>query len=322
MGFILIVVGLLGLSLSFMGANFGHDLTDSLAASLDAALETTADTLDTVEETLSQSRRTVDGVNSTVGQVQTTTANLALAIDDAQPMMEELALLVGEAIPDTISDVQDTIPNIAQTAKVVDDTLRLLSRLQIEETVPIINYDISIGLGVDYDPAIPFDEAVEEVGQGLEPIAKASGRLESEIETTGANMGLLSEDLKDLADRLGELNTELGDFRPLLDEYSTLVADMQSDIRAGQARLQEQAAAVKVATLLAAIWLGLFQLLPIYFGLELAMGYRMVRVVEGSAIVETQRATGSSQRHIAPGVGAGGDEQAETAAGDSRQEEA
>ncbi len=255
-------------------------MADSLAESLDVALESTSETLDTVEQTLEQSRQTVDSINGTVGQVQATTNNLSRTIDDTQPLFGELALLVGEAIPSTISDVQNTIPNIAQTAKVVDDTLRLLSKLQIEETVPIINYKISLGLGIDYDPEVAFDQAIEEVGSGLDPIAQASGNLESDLNMAGVNMEVLSQDLSELADRLGEMNDDMVAFRPLLDEYSSLVGEMQVNIADGQGRLDEQLATAKKVIVLVAVWLGLFQLLPIYFGLELASGNRMVRVIE------------------------------------------
>jgi ABC-type transporter Mla subunit MlaD len=279
-GIILILVGLMGLAICYVGVKSGQIAVDSLADSLDSALESASETLDTIEETIEQSRQTVDSINATVEQVQTTTEDLSTTIDDTQPILGELALLVGEAIPSTISDVQDTIPNIAQTAKVVDDTLRLLSKLQIEETVPIINYKISLGLGVDYDPEVAFDQAIEGVGDGLEPIAQASGNLESDLNTAGVNMEVLSQDLDELSARLGEMNSELAAFRPLLDEYSSLVVEMQNDISDGQKRLRDQVATAKQALLLVAIWLGLFQLLPIYFGLELALGNRLVRPAE------------------------------------------
>jgi ABC-type transporter Mla subunit MlaD len=286
-GIILILVGVMGVAICYLGARSGLGLADGLVRSFDAALDSTSETLNTVEETIEQSRQMVDSINGTVEKVQTTTSDLSTTIDDTQPLLGELALLVGEAIPSTISDVQNAIPNIAQTAKVVDDTLRLLSKLQIEETVPIINYQISLGLGVDYDPEVAFDQAIEEVGRGLDPIALASGNLESELNTSSANMDVLSQDLRDLADELGEMNSQLAAFRPLLDEYSSLVREVQADITGGQERLSEQLATVKKAIIVVAVWLGLFQLLPIFFGLELALGNRMVRVVEGPQPIPT-----------------------------------
>ncbi|HSG17883.1 MAG TPA: hypothetical protein VLE70_16380 [Anaerolineae bacterium] len=276
-GGVLILVGLSGLVFSYVGARMGREVVDGVAVSLDSAVETAAETLDTVEATLEQSRQTIASVNATVAQVQTTTENLSTTVDDSGPMLDELALLVGESIPNTIVDLQNTIPNIAQTAKVVDDTLRLLSKLQIEERVPIINYQISIGLGVDYDPEIPFDRAVEEVGNGLTPIAETSLNLENELNATGANMDMLGQNLGDLAHSLGEMNADLAGFRPLLDEYSSLVSDIQEDLATAQAKLNGQVAAVKRGVLLVAIWFALFQLLPIYFGFELVMGNRMVQ---------------------------------------------
>ena len=279
-GIVLILVGVSGLVLCFVGAQMGRELADRLAASLDSAMETANETLDTAEAMLEQSKQTVDSINATVGQVQMTTENLAETVDDSGPMLDELALLVGESIPKTIANLQNTIPNIAQTAKVVDDTLRLLSRLKIEERVPIINYDISVGLGVDYDPEVPFNQAVEEVGSGLEPIAEASRNLEDELIIAGANIDVLVQDLGDLAQSLEEMNANLAGFRPLLDEYSSLVGDIGEDISSAQAALSGQVAAVKRGILLVAIWFGLFQLLPIYFGYELAVGNRMVQVAD------------------------------------------
>jgi methyl-accepting chemotaxis protein len=279
-GLVLIVVGVSGLAICYLGAKAGREVADNVANSADDMLRTASNTLDTVEQSLEQSRQTVAGINATIGELKNTTSNLALTVEDTQPTFDELALLVGEAIPGTISDLQETIPNIAQTAKVVDDTLRLLSRMRIEETVPIINYEISVGLGVDYNPAIPFDQAVEEVGRGLDPIASTSGNLESELLTTKANMAILSQDLGTLSTSLDELSGEVAAFRPLLDEYSSLVADMQEGIVDGRQQMAEQLTLIKQAVVVIAVWFGLFQLLPLYFGLELLMGNRMVRVVE------------------------------------------
>jgi methyl-accepting chemotaxis protein len=276
-GFAFILIGVTGLAICYLGARAGRDLAENVSVSADEMLETAGETLDTVESSLDQARAVVSETTETIDQVSTTTANLALAIDDTKPTLDSLAMLVGEDIPNTIGDVQETIPNIAQTAKVVDDTLRLLSKIRFEETIPIINYDISFGLGVEYDPEIPFDQAVEEVGRGLEPIATATSGLELDMQTSAANMELLSQDLNDLVADLDNLNSEVGAIRPLLDEYSFLVNDLQENIVDGRTQLQEQLSAVKKAVIVAAVWLALFQLLPLYFGVELLSGNRMVR---------------------------------------------
>ncbi len=279
-GLVLILIGLSGLVICYLGARAGRDMVGTISSTAEDILDKASTSLTTVEESLEQSRQTIGGITETITAVQTTTNNLASTVDDTQPMLDELALLVGQDIPNTISDVQDTIPNIAQTAKVVDDTLRLLSKLKVEQTIPLINYQISFGLGVEYDPEIPFDQAVEEVGRGLAPIAVTSGDLEVELQTTRTNMAQLSQDLAELASGLERLNGEVGQFRPLLDEYSTLVNDMQDGIARTRGQLDEQSSLAKQVIVLAAVWLSLSQLLPLFIGIELLMGNRMVRVVE------------------------------------------
>jgi uncharacterized phage infection (PIP) family protein YhgE len=275
-GLLLILVAVSGLAMFYLGARGGRDLADNLARNADDVLETADSTLTTVGDSLEQSRQTIRSITLTVGAVQTTTVNLASTVDDTQPLLDELVVLVGQDIPGTIGDVQAAIPNIAQTAKVVDDTLTLLSKLQVEQTIPLVNYKISFGLGVEYDPEIPFDQAVEQVGVGLGPIALTSGNLESELETSKANMAVLHEDLTALAADLDQLNKEVGAFKPLLDEYTTLVDDMQDRVRQGRQRIDDQLSNAKQVITAAAIWLSLSQLLPLYFGLELLLGNRMV----------------------------------------------
>lgn len=278
-GLILILVGLSGLALCYLGVQAGRELIDDVALSAEGVVETASATLTTVEDSLEHSRQTIGSITETIDLVQATAVNLASTVDDTEPMLDELTMLVGQDIPSTIGDVQDTIPNIAQTAKVVDDTLRLLSKLKVEETIPLVNYKISFGLGVEYDPEIPFDQAVEDVGRGLGPIAVTSGNLEGELRTTKANMALLSQDLTALAADLDRLNEEVGAFRPLLDEYSTLVGDMQGQIAAGEQRLNDQVLFASQATIVVAVWLSMSQLMPLFFGLELLLGNRMVRPV-------------------------------------------
>lgn len=275
-GLVFILIGLTGILLCYLGARAGRDLADDLGHGADGFVETANASLNTVEEGLERSRQAISSISETIGAVRTTAVNLASTAEDTQPMLDELALLVGRDIPNTISDVQGAIPNISQTAKVVDDTLRLLSRLQVRETVPLINYEINFGLGVEYDPEVPFDQAIEEVALGLAPIAVASDNLEVELQTSKANMALFSSDLEGLAVDLDLLNEYVSEFRPLLDEYSTLVEDMRTGLAASRASLEVQLSAAKQTIAIAAVWLALSQLLPLYVGIELFMGKRMV----------------------------------------------
>jgi hypothetical protein len=278
-GLVLVLVGLTGLVICYLGARAGRDFVDGIALSAEGVLETAGASLNTIEESLEQSRQSISAITATIAAVRETTANLASTVDDTQPMLDDLALLLGQDIPNTIGDVQDAIPNVVQTARVVDDTLRLLSRLQVEETIPLIDYEISFGLGVEYDPEIPLDQAVEGVGSDLGPIAETSANLQGELQTAKVNMGLLSRDLTRLTVELGRLNQEVSQFRPLLDEYGTQLNDMRDGIGQGRERLDDQLSTAKQTIVLAAVWLALSQLLPLYIGVELLIGNRMVRPV-------------------------------------------
>lgn len=191
LGIILLLVGLFGLALSIAGLVIGRQLVDDAIGNVDANLALTAQTLDTVEDTLVLSRDTVADLNDGLSTVQTTTRNLSQTINETQPLIDQVGIVAGQDVPESLEAIQETVPNLVEVASAVDDTLLALSQLKLEETIPIINYTIDLNLGVEYEPEMRFDQSIAQIGESLEGMPGRMRSLQVYIDVANENLTLI-----------------------------------------------------------------------------------------------------------------------------------
>jgi chromosome segregation ATPase len=177
-------------------------------------------------------------------------------------------------VPNSIETLQDAIPGLVEVATVIDDALTTLSRFEIDQTIPIVNYRIQYDLGINYDPEVPFDQAVSELGGSLEGLPETLRGLESELATTQASLDTMGGNMEQLATDMATLNASIAEVQPILDEYIRIVTDVNDRMRIASEQIDDQAAQVKQIFNFIFLWMLLFQLVPLYLGLEMAAGER------------------------------------------------
>lgn len=272
-GFFMLLIGLAGLLLSVAGNRFGHQALDGVETAVSDALILTSQSLDTVQETLLITKDTVAVVGQSLTTVENAATNLGGAISDTQPLLTELGQIASQDLPNSLEAIQETIPNVSQAAKVIDDTLVTLNRFRFEETLPIVNYTISWNLGVNYNPTIPFDVAVVQIGESLKPLPARLRILEEQITITAENMEGISGDVFLIAADLAAVNEQINALNPLLDEYLATVTLINDTSRLTRASIKEQLESLKSGITWIMIWLALFQIIPFYLGYELITGH-------------------------------------------------
>lgn len=268
-GLILLLVGLSGLILSIAGAIVGRRLVDDVIGNVDNSLTLTAQTLDTVEDTLILTRNTVAEVNEGLSTVEATTRNLSQTVSETQPLIDQVGTVTGEDVPQSLEAIQQTIPNLVEVAGAVDDTLVALSRFQIEETIPIVNYTIDMNLGVDYQPEVRFDDSIAQIGDSIEGVPGRLRSLQVYINVANENLTVIGDDLDQIAADLEDLNGQVDQVDPLLAEYMGTVTEIGDTVRLTRTTLAQQREQIRLIVTVAMIWLGLTQLAPLYLGWEL-----------------------------------------------------
>lgn len=268
----MLLIGLGGIGIAVMGARLGHQLVDRVAANFEETLKQTSDSLDLVSQTLALAKTSIADVNAVVDTAGTTADNLATTVSDTRPLLDQISTVATDQVPDSLETVQDAFPSLEQVAGVIDRTLVTLNSFRIDEQ--IFGLNIQYDLGIDYEPEIPFDQSVRDLGEGLEGIPESLRAMESYITVTSANLETVSQDIRSLADELETVNGRINEFDPLLDDYLVMVTDINDSTRQMRAQIQEESGRLKQGISLALVWLALTQIAPLYLGWELVTGRR------------------------------------------------
>ena len=272
LGLLMLLIGLGGIGIAVVGARLGHQLVDRVAMNFEETLQRTSDSLDMVSETQTLANSSIADVNAVVDTAGTTADNLATSVADTRPLLGQISVVATDQVPDSLESVQNAFPSLEQVAGVIDRTLVTLNSFRIDET--ILGLKIQYDLGIDYEPEIPFDQSVRELGEGLEGIPESLRAMEEYITVTSDNLETVSQDIRTLANDLETVNGRINEFDPLLDEYLVMVTNINDNTRQMRAQIEEESANLKNGITLALVWLALTQVAPLYLGWELITGRR------------------------------------------------
>lgn len=198
--------------------------------------------------------------------------NVSIAIDDTRPLLQQSSSVTTEQLPASIEAFQETMPALVEVAGTIDDTLRTLDAFNVRRS--ILGIPLDFDLGVEYDPEVPFDESVSDLGASLEGVPQQLRSLRQHIETTNDNLRTMSRNVSSISSDLGTINSSISRVEPLLDEYIAIITELSDSTRQARLLLQRQIGQVKFVLTVAMIWLGLTQIAPLYLGWELATGRR------------------------------------------------
>jgi ABC-type transporter Mla subunit MlaD len=266
-GFILLIVGLAGIAIAIGGFMVTDQVVDAVGATLDSTLTVTSDSLGTVEDTLSLAQTTIGDVNASLDTVEETADSLAKTLSDTEPMLNQVTQIVSEDAPESIESVQAAIPNVAEVAGVIDDTLITLNNFEIDEE--FLGFEFKYDLGIDYEPEEPFDETVTELGESLDGLPEQLRSLEDGLADTSANLSTVSENITMIADDLNTINGRIADVDPLMDEYIGLIGNINTTIEQTQTTVDLQLDSAKMVLKVVMVWLGLMQFAMLYLGWDL-----------------------------------------------------
>jgi methyl-accepting chemotaxis protein len=266
-GVALVIIGLLGLALSLAGTVISRQIIEDFGNAADNALLLTGQSLDTVNDTLTLTKQTLGEVTAGLDTVGEAAVNLSSTLDDTQPILEQVTQVAARDVPDGLDAVQTAIPDVAQAAGAIDDTLSILNAFQVERS--IFGVPIQFDLGIDYDPESPLDETVLELGQSLEGMPAGLRALEDDLTIANESLFVIGDNVLAIAEDLDRLNASVGELEPLIDEYLRLASETADLINQTRESLTQQLQTAKLIATLLFVWLGLSQIVPFYLSWEL-----------------------------------------------------
>ena len=237
----------------------GWALAGSTVGAVEEGLQWSGATLETVADSIDLAGVTIDAVEDSLFTMEETIGGVAVAVQESDSVIAEIAAILSEDLPDSIEVARKAMPGVVAGAQVIDTTMRGLRFF-----------------GVDYDPEIPFPDAVRELDAALADIPADLRRQGSVLGTFSADVGALVADLGALKGDLAELRLELfnasaleQDYRRALAEAGVLVDESRADLAAQTGWLRA------LAVLLGVAFIAL-QAMPLYFGSQLVRGRLVV----------------------------------------------
>jgi hypothetical protein len=273
-GLIIIIIGLSGIVLSVAGMRAAPGLIDTISDSLEANLVLVSESLDTVQETLLLAQSTITEVTGGLDTVEESAVHLGQTLNQTRPLLDQVSTIASEEVPQSLDAIQATLPDLVQVAAAIDDTLSILNRFRVDQQ--ILGIPIKFDLGIDYDPAVPFDESVSQIGRSFETLPGQLRDLDEYVVVANDNLALISEDVLAISGDLDGVNGRIAELDPLLEDYLRIVVELNDSTRQTRQIILGELNALRRIVTIALAWVALSQLAPLYLGLELLRGRRDV----------------------------------------------
>lgn len=213
-------IGTFGLIAALVAGTIGTAVVWSLVNSMDRSLTVTANAVAAADDTVLLGAETVTIVSEAFDTL-VPAANLAAgSFEDAGAVIADSSQVVTVDVPNALDSVLDAMPAIESGAGIIDTTLGALAFF-----------------GADYEPDVPFDQAVAAVAEAIEPLpallraqADPLDRLANDFEEFGAASAAMARDLAAVQAQLDEASVLLAEYAATAADASLVVADIQDNL--------------------------------------------------------------------------------------------
>ena len=254
---LLIVLGAIAIISSLLLGIGGFAITSSMMSGASSTIRGASLVVNDVSVATETAALSVTSIREVIDDVESTARSSARALRAVEQLLTEIGDQAAEDVATSIESAVDAMPGIIQTGRVIDRTLTALSFV-----------------GVDYDPAVPMDEALESLEQSLAPLPGEIREQVALLQEAALDISAISEDSSNLAASLLEIRVDLLDAEGLVadaavnvEEVSRRFETLANDFDTYRTWLPWLAVAAAVA--LAAVGLGL-----LLIGLDRSPGER------------------------------------------------
>lgn len=212
------------------------------------SLTATTETLQIVTNSLEKASTNLEMIHGTLTDVSGTMESSKVMVTDAATMM-------GGNMVDIVHQTQTSLKSAGNNLKVVDDTLRLISR------IPFI--------GANYQPDIPLQESFNQVSKTLDPLPASFTKMSGQLTTASGNIATLKGDLDSMAGQIAGIQDSISDAHKRADDYTGIIKDLQSRYDYFQSHLPLYINVFYIGFTGLLVWMLMTQLAMLLHGLEM-----------------------------------------------------
>jgi prefoldin subunit 5 len=271
MGGIWITTSLLWVGFGVAGLLYGLNWLENLEMGLDDNLQLIVDSLDPVHVLALEAMDIVSSTQASLTTVQLSVHDASIALADARPLLWTTTKVITTDVPDALDGVQESMPSLIETAKSVDETLTWLSGFGFTIPNPF-GADWSYDLGINYNPEVPLNRAMEDMSGNLEGVPDDLRKMKESLNDADANLVIVSDDLALLATDLETMNQQIADISPQIESFSRNIEDIQASFRNVQETIPQSFRTAQKVAVAVLVLLVVTQLPSLYMGWILVQG--------------------------------------------------
>lgn len=257
-GSILMFAGILGIILSltviagtwFIKPKLENNLFNSYET-INSAILNTKDGLTLITEALSQAEQSLTVIGSSLTTLDDSLVNLSGVSSDSSK-------LIGTNFVEIIEDAQTSLDSSANGAKLIDDTLNLLSSIQV--------------LGLDFRPKVPLHTSLLDLSTNLNMLPDNLHTIETYLAEISLNLGELRLSVGSMNTQVSDLKSQVNQAKGIITSYQQTADDMSNEISRLEKSTSLWLTVLSVAISVFMIWLLLIQISPLLQAYELLHG--------------------------------------------------
>ena len=279
-GIALIVAGIGGLGFSIIGLMAIQRVHERVEPALmeqvelaERTLAATAEGLALVETSLGDAAEMADSLESTM-------ANVSRAAGDTVPILDSVGKMVGEQLPATLKATQDTLASVAQSAKLIDDVLAVVTAIPF--------------LGLErYNPEAPLHQGLDDVATSLDDIPTSLVTAQEGLDIASGSLEELEGDFATMGESIAGLTTSLEKGESVVVQYQRVVDELQEAVVSVKQGLPKWLQWLRLGLSLVLVWLGIAQIGLLTQGWELIARSRST----GSEAAKTELVSERDEDH-------------------------
>jgi methyl-accepting chemotaxis protein len=258
LGSILMFTGILGiiLSLSIITATWlirdpiQRFLSNSYET-VDSALLTTKDGLTLIEGALSETEQSLTTVNSSLTTLDVSLSNLSqISLDSGN--------IIGNNFVAIVNNAQTSLDSSASGAKLIDDTLNLLS------SIPL--------LGLDFRPAVPLHTSLNDLSADFNLLPADLEAIASSLADISVNLGELRLSVESMNLQINDIKTQVNQAKEIITTYQETTDKMSLEIDRLQQSTTKWLTILSIVISCFMVWMLLIQISPLTQASELLHG--------------------------------------------------
>lgn len=265
-GFSFSIAAILGIIASVVGIIFVWRLAPDLTNRLVYTTSYVQKALDSTDELLLVANMTLTQAQDNVALIADATREVAATLTQTSTITSTVADAVGDEFIGVVENTQTALSAFETSAKIVDDTLAIISAIPFIKT--------------KYSKETPLSSSVTGISESLDGLPKTLRGLQDNLDSTARSFIVLNDSVTSLAKSVDEIETSLQDATEVVTLYQELVNEAQVNTARVIVKLPAWVRWAAVGLTLLLVWMIVIQAGLLMLGGEMAGWGRFLPPVE------------------------------------------